>query len=105
MLKGTSLDPYEVVGELRSGYESCAFTVEQVAANAVMAGAKPEYLPVILALAASGVPAITTSTQSFGRMIVVNGPIRKEIGIRKKNTKENSTFQKIKCMHMEALQM
>ncbi len=79
MLKGTSYDPDEVVGEMRSGYESCTYTVEQVAANAVMAGAKPEYLPVILALAASGVPAITTSTQSFGRMILVNGPIRKEI--------------------------
>jgi hypothetical protein len=79
MVKGASHDSDEVVGELRSGYESCAFTVEQVAANAVMAGAKPEYLPVILALAASGVPAITTSTQSFGRMIVVNGPIMKEI--------------------------
>jgi hypothetical protein len=81
MLKGTSHDPDEVVGEMRSGYESCTFTVEQVAANAVMAGAKPDYLPVILALAESGVPAITTSTQSFGRMIVVNGPIAKEIGM------------------------
>lgn len=81
MLAGTSLDRDEVVGEMRSGYEACAFTVEQVAANAVMAGAKPEYFPVILALAGSGVPSITTSTQSFGRMIVVNGPIRKEIGM------------------------
>lgn len=81
MLKGTSHEPDEVVGELRSGYEACTFTVEQVAANAVMAGAKPEYMPVILALAASGVPAIATSTQSFARMIVINGPIRKEIGM------------------------
>ena len=81
MLKGTSHEPDEVVGELRSGYEACTFTVEQVAANAVMAGAKPEYIPVILAIATSGVPAIATSTQSFGRMIVINGPIRKEIGM------------------------
>jgi hypothetical protein len=79
MLKGTSHEPDEVVGELRSGYEACTFTVEQVAANAVMAGAKPEYLPVILTIAACGVSAIATSTQSFGRMIVVNGPIRKQI--------------------------
>jgi hypothetical protein len=81
MMKGTSHAPNEVVGELRSGYEACTFTVEQVAANAVMAGAEPEYMPVILALAASGVPAIATSTQSFGRMIVINGPIRNEIGM------------------------
>jgi hypothetical protein len=81
MLKGTSHEPDEVVGELRSGYEACTFTVEQVAANAVMAGAKPEYMPVILAIAACGAPAIATSTQSFGRMIVINGSIKKEIGM------------------------
>jgi hypothetical protein len=81
MLKGTSHKPDEVVGELRSGYEAGSFTVEKVAANAVMAGAKPEYMPVILAMAASGVAAIATSTQSFARMIVVNGPIRNEIGM------------------------
>jgi len=81
MLKGTSHKADELVGELRAGYEAGSFTVEQVAANAVMAGAKPEYMPVILAMAASGVAAISTSTQSFARMIVVNGPIRNEIGM------------------------
>ena len=81
MLRGTGHPADEVVGELRSGYEAGTFTVEKVAANAVMAGALPEYLPVILAMAASGVAAIATSTQSFGRMIVVNGPVRKEIGM------------------------
>ena len=35
--------------------ESWEYTVEKVAVNAVMAGARPEYFPVILALAASGV--------------------------------------------------
>jgi hypothetical protein len=81
VLTGTSHDPDELVGELRSGYEALTFTVEEVAANAVMAGAKPEYMPVILAIAACGVPAIATSTQSFGRMIVINGPIRNQIGM------------------------
>ena len=84
MLKGTSRKAHEVVGELRAGYEVGTFTVEKVAANAVMAGARPSYLPVILALAASGIPAITTSTQSFARMIVVNGPVRKEIEMNSK---------------------
>jgi hypothetical protein len=81
MLGGTSHEPDEVVGELRSGYEAWSFTVEKVAVNAVMAGAKPEYMPIILAMAASGVPAIATSTQSFARMILINGPIRNEIGM------------------------
>ena len=61
MLKGTSHKPDEVVGDIRSAYEAWSFTVEKVAANAVMAGAKPEYMPVILAMAASGVAAISTS--------------------------------------------
>jgi hypothetical protein len=47
----------------------------------VMAGARPEYLPVILAMAASGVTARQSSTSSFGSMAVVNGPIRNEIGM------------------------
>lgn len=81
VLKGTSHQRDEVVGELRAGYQAGTFTVEKVAANAVMAGARPEYMPVILAMAKSGVAAISTSTQSFARMIVVNGPIRNEIGM------------------------
>lgn len=81
MLKGTSHKPYEPVGELRSGYEAGSFDVERVAANAVMAGAKPEHFPVILAMAASGIAAISTSTQSFSRFIIINGPIRKEINM------------------------
>ncbi|MFC1820843.1 UGSC family (seleno)protein [Thermodesulfobacteriota bacterium] len=81
MLKGTSHKPDEVVGDIRSAYEAWSFTVEKVAANAVMAGAKPEYMPVILAMAASGVAAISTSTQSFTTTIAINGPIRNEIGM------------------------
>ena len=51
MLKGTSHPPDKVVGRLRptAFREFWEFTVEKVAVNAVMAGAKPEYLPVILA--------------------------------------------------------
>jgi hypothetical protein len=79
MLEGTSHQPDEVVGETRAGYEAYGLTVEKVAAIAVMAGAKPEYLPVILAMAASGVSCIASSTNNFARMIVVNGPVTEEI--------------------------
>jgi hypothetical protein len=79
MLKGTSHPADEVVGEIRSGYEALSFTVEKVAANAVMAGARPEYLPVILAMAASGVACIASSSASFTTTMVVNGPISREI--------------------------
>ncbi len=83
MLGGTSHSPDKVVGRLRPARfrEFWEFTVEQVAVNAVMAGARPEYLPVILALAASGVTARASSTTSFATISVVNGPIRNEIGM------------------------
>jgi hypothetical protein len=83
MLRGTSHAPDEVVGRLRpTDYrEAWEFTVEKVAVNAVMAGARPEYLPVLLAMAASGVTARQSSTSSFGSIAVVNGPIRGEIGM------------------------
>ena len=57
------------------------YTVANVAVIAVMAGAKPEYFPVILATAASGLDPIQSSTSNWGAMLVVNGPIRKEIGM------------------------
>jgi len=82
MLKGTSHSPDEVVGKMAGGsFEPWEFTVEKVAVNAVMAGAKPEYLPVILALAASGVSSMDDSPDSLVRAVVVSGPVREEIGM------------------------
>jgi hypothetical protein len=83
MLKGTSRSPDEVVGRLRPTVyrEFWEFTVEKVAVNAVMAGATPEYLPVILALAASGITGRSSSTTSQATVAIVNGPIRDEIGM------------------------
>ena len=83
MLKGTSHRPDEVVGRLRptAFREFWEFTVEKVAVSAVMAGARPEYFPVILALAASGISARSSSTNSFATITVVNGPIRNQIGM------------------------
>jgi hypothetical protein len=83
MLKGTSHPPDEIVGRMRptSFREFWEYTVEKVAVNAVMAGARPEYFPVILALAASQSTARSSSTTSMTNMAVVNGPIRNEIGM------------------------
>jgi len=75
MLKGTSRKPEEVVN--RSG--SREMTVEKAAVYAVMGGAKPEYFPTILALLTRS--GMANSTSSAANMIVVNGPIRKEIGV------------------------
>lgn len=83
MLTGTDHDPQEVVGmmSVTTHEERLQYTVEKVAVNAVMAGARPEHFPVILALAASGRPSMPSSTTSFASMMVVNGPIRNEIGM------------------------
>jgi len=83
MLTGTDHDPQEVIGmmSVTTHEERLKYTVERVAVNAVMAGARPEHFPVILALAASGRPSMPSSTTSFASMMVVNGPIRNEIGM------------------------
>lgn len=85
MLEGTSRDPDEVVWVVppRNGI----LTVELVATHAVMAGCKPEYMPVILGiLDAMTDPefnwaALTSTTHPNGVLAVVNGPIAKEIGL------------------------
>ena len=83
MLAGTSHAPDEIVGHLQpTAYrELWEFTVEKVAVNAVMAGADPSYLPVLLALASTGITARNSSTSSIASMVVVNGPIAEEIGM------------------------
>ena len=80
MLKGTSHKPDEVVKTASGTFGTTRpFTVERVAIIAVMAGAKPEFLPTILALA-SQVPYMD-STTSNASMVLINGPVRNEIGM------------------------
>jgi hypothetical protein len=81
MLSHTSHKPDEVIGRMQPTQHRglWEYTVEKVAVNAVMAGARPEYFPVILALAASGITARSSSSSSHSNMVVVNGPIRHEI--------------------------
>jgi hypothetical protein len=83
MLAGTKRAADETVGRLSPTVyrEQWAFDVEKVAVNAVMAGARPEYLPVILALVACGITARSSSTTSQATVSLVNGPIRDEIGL------------------------
>jgi hypothetical protein len=61
--------------------EKLEYTVEKVAVNAVMAGARPEHFPVILAMAATQRALIPSSTGSWCHMVLVNGPVRNQIGM------------------------
>ena len=83
MLTGTNASPDEIVAESLqfTTRETVKYTVEHVAVIAVMAGARPEYLPVILATAATGQSSLMPSTTPFEAMLLVNGPIRNEIGM------------------------
>ncbi len=84
MLQGTSHDPDEVLGKMNPGSEAgerWTYTVRTAAINAVMAGAKPEYLPVILAIGSTGTPAVNISDNGFAAGAVINGNIRDEIGL------------------------
>src|SRR5215470_7119313 len=83
MLAATSHAPDEIVGKTRPtiGMEYWTYDVEKVAVNAVMAGAAPEHFPVLLALASTGDTGRQSSMSSMGNMVVVNGPIRSEIGM------------------------
>jgi hypothetical protein len=82
MLRGTSHDPDEPI-EFTGFWNSARYlaTVEKVAVNAVMAGCRPEYMPVVLAMAEAGGCTGYPGDSSFGHMFVVSGPIAREIGM------------------------
>jgi len=85
MLSGTRRDPKEVIGKVPPNL--APITVEKVAINAVMAGCKPEYLPVVIAALEAALEPIFTmhgllcTTCFSSPVIVVNGPIAKSIGM------------------------
>ncbi len=85
MLAGTGRGPEELLGEMPPNYGR--LTVEKAAINAVMAGCRPDYLPVVLAAAecacdpAFNLHGVATSTHFSAPLIVVNGPIRARIGL------------------------
>jgi hypothetical protein len=94
MLDGTVRDPQEVLGLVPP--DLAAATVEKIAINAVMAGCKPEYLPVVLAAVEAvleeqfAMHGVLATTMFVGPVVVVNGPIRRRIGM---NAKGNALGQ------------
>ena len=85
MLGGTSRAPDEIVGVIPPDQVPCS--VEKVAINAVMAGCKPEYLPVVLAAVEAAcldefcMHGLLATTYFSGPIVIVNGPIIDEIGM------------------------
>jgi hypothetical protein len=85
MLSGTDRDADELIAAVPPKWGRA--TVEKVAINAVMAGCKPAYLPLILtaveAMTADqfNLHGVQVTTSHVGPMLVVNGPIRKQLEI------------------------
>ncbi len=85
MLSGTRRDPQDVVAVVPPNMGQA--TVEKVAINAVLAGCKPEYLPVVIAALEAictdefNVHGVMATTMGASPLMVVNGPIRHRIGM------------------------
>ena len=85
MLQGTTRKPDEVIGMVPPDLVPC--TVEKVAINAVLAGCKPEYMPVVLAAVEAalidefGMHGVLCTTMFAGPVVIVNGPVARRIGI------------------------
>jgi hypothetical protein len=85
MLSGTSRPPDEVVAVVPPDLVEC--TVEKVAVNAVLAGCRPEYLPVVLAAVEAActdefnIHGLLATTYFSGPVVIVNGPVARAIGM------------------------
>ena len=88
-LAQTQRDPDEVLLVQEHLNRSC--NVREAAVNAVMAGCRPEYFPVVLAamdsLHASGITrtGLMQSTTGQAEIIIVNGPLRQTLGFNSTN--------------------
>lgn len=85
MLAGTTRQADELLGMVPPDLAPC--TVEKVAINAVMAGCKPEYMPIVLAAVEAalidefGMHGVLCTTMFCGPMVIVNGPLAKAVGM------------------------
>ncbi|MCU4183507.1 thioredoxin family protein [Acidiferrimicrobium sp. IK] len=102
MLAGTTRAATDVVAVVPPNLVEC--TVEKVAVNAVMAGCRPEYLPVVLTAVEAACTTefnahgLLATTHFAGPVLVVNGPIAPAVGINSgvnvfgQGTRANSTI-------------
>ena len=85
MLQATTRAASDILGHMPHNH--APVSVEKAAINAVMAGCKPEYFPVVLAAVEGacdpkyGLRAFMASTWFSAPVVVVNGPIAKRIGM------------------------
>ncbi len=85
MLEAARIPPDREVAHV--AHRAVSITAEKVAINAVMAGCRPEYMPVVLAAVEAigdplwGYHGPGTSTAGAGVLVVVNGPVARELDV------------------------
>ncbi len=86
LLTGTCLSPEDEVCDVPPGFGIA--TVEKIAINAALAGARPEHMPVIIAsvkalseIGGQGGKSLLMSTSPQAPLLIVNGPVAGEIGL------------------------
>ncbi len=84
-LEAAGRQPSDVLGV--EPVKGRVITAEKAAVNAVMAGCRPEYFPVVVTAVEAiceepfNLHAITVSTAGAAIMVLVNGPVAKELGM------------------------
>ena len=86
ILAGTARDRHELIGIIPPGWGKA--TVERIAINALMAGCKPDYMPVLIA----AVQAVTDeryrlqgsqgTTDCIAPLLTINGPVTQQLGFQ-----------------------
>ncbi|MGH7391825.1 MAG: hypothetical protein ACREM3_20570 [Candidatus Rokuibacteriota bacterium] len=85
MLAATKRDRLELVAQVPPSFGRA--TVEKIAVNAVMAGCRPDYFPVVLAVVGAACdPAFNLhgqsgTTNAASPLVIVNGPVRQRLGV------------------------
>ena len=85
MLSGTKRDSQDVIAQMPPNMGEV--TVEKVAINCVLAGCKPEYMPIVMAAVEAvvnddfNIHGVMATTMGASPVLVVNGPIRDRVGM------------------------
>jgi len=85
-IDAAGLAPQDVIGSVPTR-ENLVITAEKLAINAVMAGALPEYMPVIVAAMRAMTDPVhnfhshTATLSGAAQVTIVNGPVRQRLGI------------------------
>ncbi|MBM3341817.1 MAG: hypothetical protein FJY56_06860 [Betaproteobacteria bacterium] len=85
MLSCTQRKPDEIIAKVAPGFGEA--TVERIAINAVMAGCRPDYLPVLIAATQAmsapefNLQGIQATTNPVAVWLIINGPIAEQLSV------------------------